>query len=170
MISNFRVILSLALKNIQNTDLLFWDQGRELGDHVFVRDYREGKQRIPVCPDAYFGLEDPQGKMYFFLEADRSTMTNARFLQKMRGYYNCWKQGKHSEKYGIKNFRVLTITKSKERARNLREVTKQADERQKGFSAFWFTSEENYSLEKPTNVLNPIWKTPAGEGSHHLLE
>jgi hypothetical protein len=170
MISHFRVILTLALKGMLHTKLLFWDQGKELGDHVFVKDYREGKQRIPVFPDAFFGIEDPNGKMYFFLEADQSTMTNNRFLHKMRGYYHYWRQGRHTEKYRIKYFRVLSITKSRQRADNLRTITKQADERQKGFSAFWFTSEENFSLEEPGTVLKPIWQTPVNEGYHHLLE
>ena len=76
-------------------------------------------KKYAVIPDGFFGLEDPKGKFYFFLEADRSTMSNRRFLNKMKAYWNWWKQKGHQKKFGIKNFRVLTLTISKERAEEL---------------------------------------------------
>lgn len=108
--------------------------------------------------------------MYFFLEADQSTMTNARFLKKMRAYWNWWRQGRHTKKFGIKSFRVLTIAKTEKRKENLRKMTKGADERRKGSLMFWFTSEQNYSLRESKSILEPIWQTPKDESFHSLLE
>ena len=86
MISQFRTCLTLALRDTNNAKLLFWmrENVNKLKDHAY--EEKSGKKRrLPVVPDGYFGIEDAEGKMYFFFEADRSTMSNARFLAKLRG-------------------------------------------------------------------------------------
>jgi hypothetical protein len=172
MISNFRVCLTLALKNIPDTEIIFWSQGQmgELSDQVIIQNRAGNKINLPVNPDAFFGIRIPRGRMYFFLEADRSTMTNARFFNKTRAYWHYWKQKGHTKRYNIENFRVLTITKSDQRANNLRQVTKQADDKQKGSLMFWFASEESYNLETSATSLGPIWQTPVNENRHGILE
>jgi hypothetical protein len=177
MISNFRVCLTLALKEISGTDVIFWKQRQagDLKDHVIVSDQSGHRIRLPINPDSFFGIFDSRIKnkephMYFFLEADRSTMTNARFLRKMRAYWLYYHQKKHIKNYNIKGFRVLTLTKSNQRADNLRQVTKQADERRQGSLMFWFTSEKSYELEDPGSILKAIWQTPVNDSRHHILE
>jgi hypothetical protein len=173
MISHFRVALSLALQNVDNTELLFWKQDatENLKDYVIVKEHHKLKQRIPICPDAFFGIVDFNGiKKYFFLEADQSTMTNARFFKKMKGYFNYWKQKKFAERFNIANFRILTLTKSQQRADNLRRVARKADEKQKGFAGFLFSSEKSYNIEHPLTLLKPIWRTPVNDEYHCLLE
>jgi hypothetical protein len=168
MISDFRVNLILALKDSKDTTLMFWKQGvaRELRDSVVVKGEKEP---IPFNPDAFFGIRAEGGKLFFFLEADYSTMTHKYFFRKMKGYFHFWQQRKGSEKFGIKLFKVLTITKSQQRAKNLRKISKEADGGI-GFTGFFFTSNENYNAEDPQSVLKPIWQTPADKTQHHLLE
>lgn len=169
MISNFRIALSIALK-VGPAQFHVWvPEGDSLRDAVFV-DQGQKKVRIPFSPDAYFSLTDGNDYLNFFLEADQSTMTNERFLHKMQGYWHFYTQGKHQQKFGIDSFRVLTVTKSKMRAENLRRVAKKADDKQMGSAMFWFTSEENYNPEKPETILQPIWQTPKDATLHHLLE
>jgi len=172
MISNFRICLESALKNLPGTNFLFWEKEspKELKDYVFIRDLQGREIRAPIVPDGFFGIEDPKGKAYFFLEADQSTMTNARILKKMIAYWNWWKQGRHTQKFGIKAFRVLTITKTEKRKENLRAITKKADDRQRGSLMFWFASERNYDIQKPESILEPIWQTPKDDSYHSLLE
>jgi len=172
MISHFRICLELALNNLPGTNLLFWEKEnpKELKDYVYIRDLQGREFRAPIVPDGFFGIQDQKDKMYFFIEADQSTMTNARFLKKMKAYWNWWKQGKHTKRFGIKAFRVLTITKTEKRKENLREITKKADDRQRGSLMFWFTSEKNYSLQKPESILDAIWQAPKDNNYHSLLE
>ena len=174
MISNFRVCLTLALKETQKVELIFWKQNEagDLRDQVFIKDdNRKERIRLPINPDSFFAIQDLNGKKsYFFLEADQSTMTNARFFRKMRAYWNYWKQSGHTLKYDIKSFRVLTLTKSIQRAGNLREATKLADDRQEGTLMFWFTSQRNYRLEEPESVLKSIWQTPVDDTRRSILE
>jgi len=95
------------------------------------------EESIHLIPDAIFGIHlnnksEGSNKLYFFLEADRGTMPLTRkdvkqtsFLRKLESYRDTY-QNKLQEKYfGISNFRVLTVTTSKERAENLVEVCKQ---------------------------------------------
>lgn len=173
-ISNFRVCLALALRNEPSADLAFWKPTGEIKDAVIFQDERY-TQKIPIIPDGFFALkqeipgEDPD-IMYFFLEADRGTMTTKRFFNKMRGYWKYYSQKKHEERLNIGNFRVLTITKTEARKENLRAITKGADDRKAGSLMFWFTSEQRYNLEEPGRILGPIWQTPKDDTWHHLLE
>jgi hypothetical protein len=110
MVANFRTVLTLALRDNQKARLAAWQQGKELKDYVKL-----DSRKVPVVPDAFFTLEDPQARMHFFLEADQSTMTRARFLKKMMAYWQWWKEGRQGEKFGIKAFRILTLCKSEAR-------------------------------------------------------
>lgn len=170
IISQFRVCLQLALKKRRDGELLFWRQGDEIRDFVKVKDEKGKERRCAVWPDGFFGIKTSKGKLYFFLEADRSTMVNARFLDKMRRYWTYWKEKGHTEKYGIKYFRVLTITRSEERKKNLRAATKKADSKQKGSNMFMFACEKSYSLKEPERILQAIWQTPAGEEWQRLVD
>jgi len=175
MISDFRTCLELALRNSADVNLLFWErESREqLRDRAYVRDSRGRRRQIPIVPDGFFGMKDtkPKPHMYFFLEADQSTMTNGRFLNKMRGYWRWYKEGRHAKKFGIKKgFRVLTITKTEQRKENLRRITKSADDAQTGSFMFWFTSQQKYSVQEPQTILMPIWQTPKDDSWHSILE
>ena len=171
MVSNFRVAMTLAIEKLPEVNLLFWKLSlvKELLDHISV----EGEPKpISINPDSFFGLfngKKEKPKLFYFLEMDRSSMTHDRFLKKLKGYYYYWLHKKCSEQYGIKYFRVLTVTKSIERAKNLRELSRQVDDG-RGWPGFLFTAEEMYDVKDPQSVLKKIWQTPADEHLHHLLE
>jgi len=169
MVSDFRACLTLSLKDNPKTEFRWlMSDDQEIKQEVqFVENGKN--RRLPIIPDGFFQIEDPGGKMYFFLEADRSTMTNARYFNKMRAYWLWWQQGL-SKKLGIESFRVLTITKTEQRKENLKKVTKKADDRQLGSSIFWFTTKENYHLGDPKMILRKIWQTPKDETNHNILE
>jgi len=175
MISNFRVCLERALDTLPDTHLLFWqkENRKELKDYAYIKEPQGRQWKIAIVPDGFFGMKDtkPKPKMYFFLEADQSTMTNGRFLNKMRAYWNWGMTEKgHTRKFGIKAFRVLAITKTEQRKENLRRITKNADDARTGSFMFWFTSEAKYNIQKPEGILEPIWQTPKDDSFHTLLE
>jgi len=164
MVSNFRVVLSLALKRLRQSKLVNW-QEENLSDKVYF-----GGERLPVSPDAFFTIEDKGDLLHYFLEADRSTMSQDRFLKKMRAYWQYWREGKQEEKLNISKFRVLTLTISQERKGNLRAIAKRAGETRQGSEMFLFACEKDYNLDKPDSVLKPIWQSPKDDKRHHLLE
>jgi len=76
MISNFRVVLTLALKKARGVKLIKW-QEEGLRDSVHIKG-----ERIPFTPDGFFTIEDKDDLVHFFLEADRGTMKGKNFLNK----------------------------------------------------------------------------------------
>lgn len=127
---------------------------------------------LGVNPDAVFGLhylDKPEGRnrAYFFLEADRATMPIVRkelrqtsFFRKMIAYYATWKHDVHTQLYGIKNFRVLTVTSSPERQEHLIQANRLLNDG-KGLKMFLFSDEEQ--LRTANNVLLLPWRNGQDE-------
>jgi hypothetical protein len=164
MISGFRLILNLALTKNTQFKVIVW---KDLGSIDAV--YSEG-ERLPIAPDAFFTIESKDYLMYFFLEADRSTMTQERMLNKFKGYWIWRAEGRQKQKLDIANFRVLTVCLSTERAENLRQVARKADASEIGSEMFWFACEKAFNLANPESILKPIWRTPKNETVHQILE
>jgi len=93
---------------------------------------------VGVIPDAVFGLhflDRPEGRnrAYFFLEEDRGTMPIERktlhrtsIFRKLLAYSETWRRKVHTNRFGINNFRVLTVTTSPERARHIQRAAAKA--------------------------------------------
>lgn len=92
------------------------------------------RHEIAIVPDEVFGLhylDKPEGKnkAYFFVEIDRGTMPITRrdirqtsFARKLMSYADTHERKLHTERFGIKNFRVLTITTSQERINTMQQA------------------------------------------------
>jgi len=168
-ISRFRAVLELALRKNSNYKLVHWISENELKEIVLLNNLNYKSNRTTVIPDGFFSVQRSDGKQaHFFLEADRSTMTRKRFLEKMKAFWQFRLDNSNKEIFGIRAFRVLTVCKSTERAKNLRDLSTQADPNRTGSFMFWFTSEENYNIKQPQKVLDKIWLT-AGDSKWHFL-
>lgn len=142
--------------------------------------WKHGGMRIYVNPDSFFTLKDasqPPGQQFwsYFLEADQSTMTLERMLEKYARYSLMFADKQHQEQFDItSNFpHVLTVAKSRERAANLAALLAEAttvylrdpDSRKpyeyrfprEHRKFFYFTTEETYQAA-PTNALANIWR------------
>jgi len=93
--------------------------------------YRGRRETLGIIPDGVFALrysDRSSGREtdYFFLEADRGTMPVTRknllrtsLARKYLAYHAAWKQGLHARLFGLPNFRVLIVTTTEARRRNL---------------------------------------------------
>jgi len=117
------------------------------GDHMRDR----GKTRI-LIPDSYFVLGTSKGRAHFFLEIDLYTETASKvFKQKMQSYKLYFERGLFQERYGAKNFRVLTIVPNNIRLTSLLQAT-----RELGVGIlFWFTISSSIS---PETIFKDIWR------------
>jgi hypothetical protein len=171
MVSRFHTALEHAARTLGTVSVESWEGDGTIRESVRVEDENR-VERIPVAPDAYFVLRiaegEAKGRVHVFLEADRSTMTLARFITKLRGYFAFWRSGQAEEKFGMKNFLVLTTTTSGARAANLLEASRQVNER--GLRMFLFGTEADYLPASRAVVFEPMWRTPADEENHSLLE
>ncbi len=165
MISQFRVCLTLALKNRTDVKLIRWTQGNDL--KVLLR--RRGENPTLV-PDAFFILDTSEFKYPCFLEADRGTMTQERFVSKLRMYWQHNREERFKQSLGITHFRVLTITPNEARAENLCYGAKEADDRKQGSGMYLFASETAYGTATPDAILQAVWKCPKDEVMRAIIE
>jgi len=119
----------------------------------------------PVKPDGFFGLQFPdrpdgKNRAFFFLEADRSTMTRERYVQKLVNYGRWYQGASHTESRGLKRFRVLTVTKPEERTRSLLEAAMRCSELDNALPMFWFASEARFAGSAAASVVDPVWHVP----------
>jgi hypothetical protein len=168
MIARFRAALTAALREQNNTRLVRWRQGPEIKGATNV----DG-QRVAVVPDGLFTLEDGEDLLHFCLEADRGTMTLARFREKLRAYWSWYLEGGHRRGWGMEAaFRVLSLTTSEKRRDNLWALGREVDGRRQGSPMFLFAAETDFRLEQPEAVLGEVWKCGVKECQmwHRLVE
>jgi hypothetical protein len=164
MISQFRVCLTLALKGRPSVKLIRWTQGNDL--KTLLRHRGENPELVP---DAFFILDTSEFKYPCFLEADRGTMTEERFVNKLRLYWRHYREERFNKTLGISHFRVLTITPNEKRAENLCRAAKEADDRKQGSGMFLFMSETAYGTTRPDAILQAAWKCPKFETMQGII-
>ncbi len=168
LISHIRAVVTSVVRSRPDMRLAFWKEGPETYDAIEV-SLPEGYTRVPVAPDAFFSLEDPKGKMHFFLEADRGTMTVERFTRKLKAYAAYWREKRHHDKFSIRYFRVLTVTTSATRSTHLVRRAEEDEEVRSLGRLFLFSDRDNLRLEKPESMFERIWTTPNQEDPVSIL-
>jgi hypothetical protein len=148
-LNDIRIAFSLGLENQPKMELERW-----INDNDCKQEYRSaglGKEVIRrFRPDGYFRFWY-QGKLYsFFLEHDRSTMTLGRFTSKVQSYIDFDVMGYYRQRFGVKFYRVLVITKTCERLYNLKKAVEIVTDK-----LFWFTTLEQVT---PNTVFDQIWQ------------
>ena len=164
MISQFRVCLMLALKKQSEIKLTRWVQGQDLKIAISRRGVNP-----PLVPDAFFVLETSGHRYPCFLEADRATMTQERYVSKLQLYWRHNREARFKETLGVSNFRVLTITPNEGRAENLRRAAKEADDRREGSLMYLFLSETRYNTATPEALLTAAWRSPKNDEPQVLV-
>lgn len=125
----------------------------------------ERHEKLTVYPDAVFSvvLTDPlngqEKTWHYALEVDRSTLTHERMLNKFRAWWKASRSRLHMEWFRVPSLVVLTITPTTLRRDNLKELSRQADDWQKGSRLFRFASATDFSPEAPAAFVDPIWHT-----------
>ena len=122
---------------------------------------------IGIVPDRVFSLFVADNNRHnFALELDRGTMDikartligKSSFRRKLLGYYQLWQDGRHTEAWGFKSFRVLTITPSEKRIAHMitaqKEIVGPA-----GLNLFLFTTPQ---LLKEKSPLGDAWISGKG--------
>ena len=130
---------------------------------VHVVGARGNRQRVAVIADGYFVLRSGNRKAHFFLEVDRATIANKRWMQKIRAYNAYYKSGKYQARYGTRSLRMLTVTTGEKRLANLIASTERAG----GDKMYWFTTFDQAAFQ---NILTaPIWEVAGCEGRYALM-
>jgi hypothetical protein len=131
---------------------------KALGDYVHIPTARGGRRKVAVIPDGYLVLRLGDRRAHFFLEIDRSTLSNRRWRERTEAYLKYIESGRYGERYGTRSLRILTVTTGPRRLVNLKRTTEEAG----GGELFWFTALGEMSTR---NALEqPIWQV-AGQAA-----
>jgi len=166
MINDVRIALSLAAK-WGHYRIECWLTQQELSvspGHVHLSG-ANGLRKATVIPDSYFCLHLGSRRAHFFIEADRATVSNKRWAQRVGAYLEYIRSGQYARRYGAHCLRVLTVTTSETRMRNLLHTTEGVAGRMAPL--FWFT---HIGMLSALTVLDrPIWRIPAGSQPQILI-
>jgi hypothetical protein len=167
MVSRFRHAIELAVRLLPGASVSWKPPFKE---KVQYEDTLRGKTQLvdgAVIPDGLFIVTGGKNPIHYFLEADRSTMTNARYLAKLKSYFAYYAVSVNDNKSSdIHQMRVLTITRSEERKKNLRDIAQNVHATM-AKELFWFACERSY-LSVPEQVVAPIWQTLKDESFREL--
>jgi hypothetical protein len=116
---------------------------------------------LPLIPDGYFELSSPQGSRPIFVEVDLGTEAVPVLEKKARLYLQLATSSEFAQLFSRSQFRVLIITTSERRLRNLRgPIAKLTDK------VFWFATLAELSSEK---FWAASWLRPTDEQLQSLL-
>lgn len=133
---------------------------------------------IHPIPDKIFGIEaldqsEGRNRKFFFLEADRGTMPAVRtdlsktsFLRKLLAYGHTYQRELHTQIYGFRNMRVLTVTRGRNRIESLQEAHRAHSWDLCSPKVFLFA--DRASLFSGDDCLAQVWVDGAGE-RHSLI-
>lgn len=167
MVSNFRCVLELALRETPDTELVTWSQGKDNWFRVLI----PGKvsRKVRLAPDAYFVLRQGDQIRHFYLEADRGTEEHRRLVAKFVGYWWHLQNAPLTDAgLGRPRVNILFVTVSPKRLGNLIATLRQIQKPKRvefgGKGIFQFCCENSYSLDQRRAVLGPIWSAVNGSG------
>lgn len=167
------VVVSVELACRQRDDINFlWARDSEKFTSNQWSVTIDRKLKCQVIPDFVFGLEYAGERCWYFVEADRGTMpVTRRSLQsssirrKFACYTATWDQRVH-QKFGIRRFRVLTVTTKSDRVESMIRVCR--DNVKTGIGLFLFNTLK--SLKEQRDFWALPWKTAYSDGPASLLD
>ncbi|TAK27039.1 MAG: hypothetical protein EPO40_18875 [Myxococcaceae bacterium] len=122
-------------------------------------------RRIPLVADALAVVEVQGEVRALLIENDRGTVPVERMAMKYLGYIHWHRASGPLRRFGLKNFRVLTITPNAKRLERLREA---ATETAGSSRFFWFAEAGEIRLEDPKRLLGLIWSVAGHDGALRL--
>ena len=162
--NDFRIAVVMAAEAEGFTAVNWVDENALKAMQVQVRNPESVVESLPFRPDGFFSLMMKEGAACFFVEIDRGTMPSTRFADKVKAYRGCRQSGTSHQRFGTRNFRVLTVTTGKRRLKNLVKATEEA----RGDHRFWFAT---FDAIKPETVLSArIWQATGQDGLRSLRD
>jgi hypothetical protein len=164
MISDFRCVLELALRDSPDTELVTWNQGKDTWFRVTIPGSKP--RRVRVAPDAYFVLRQGDRLRHFFLEADRSTEEHRRLVDKYISYWWHLQDPRFADSpEGKRRVNVIFVTIGAERMKymsgTLQNLPKPNRASHGGKTIYRFALQSDFRLEHPTAALQlllwPRW-------------
>ncbi|MDO8598448.1 MAG: replication-relaxation family protein [Sulfuricaulis sp.] len=144
-------------------------QARDNPFKIAVSFQYDGKPfTLSVVPDRLFRIDANKTRSNLALELDRGTMVvsqrrkkitgRSSFLKKIVTYHQLWQQDRHTDVWGFKTFRVLTVTTSQARINSMLAVQRQITD---VAGLFLYTTPQRLA---EMGVFGPAWQSSKADG------
>lgn len=127
--------------------------------------------------DAMFILNFSDHKVGFLYKRDAGQESHEEVAANLLCHYNWFEKNQHQKAFDTSRLRVLIETYSEQRMNNifdrLARSIKQARNESTDSPVFWFTLKNNFSLDFPSKIFEPIWRVGYAnyrDQRHSLLE
>ncbi len=118
-ISDVRVKISVDCRDISPIELLAWR------DETYFRSKNIGvaigSETKPLYPDGYCLIQFQSGQAHYFIEVDNGTEGHVQFRRQIEVYEAYVKSGQYQRDFQTSALRVLIVTTSQRRLKNLAE-------------------------------------------------
>lgn len=156
-VNEVRMAFELAARAHADNQLLQWLSEEGAFDRFFF-----GTAWRSLTPDGFLRYRVGRHVLSAFVEVDRGTMPNRRFKEKVERYFAYDVSGRFTERFRGQRFRILVVSKNRERLANLKHTAAQVAQRH-----CWFTTLSELQAHGPVAA---IWETVAREGKIPLLD
>lgn len=141
-------------------------------DYVMLTGPNGEMLKTAVIPDAVFMLARGDKRALFFAEIDLGTVSvepslwaRKGWAKKVQAYGTYMNSAAYASRYEDRRARVLTITTSEKRLKNLKALAEKADEG----NMFWFSTFAQ-ALDPSQLLTAPIWQPVGSDAPRALLE
>lgn len=119
--------------------------------------------KLPVRPDRFLSIEDTRRRdgrtqAHFLIETERKGK-RADFRNKVRAFWHYYQSGLHTKRFGIRRFRVLTVTLTQEHAESWCETARKVLPAE-AHGMFFFAPLSAFPLDDPKRVHDAVFFTP----------
>lgn len=148
--------VGLCLEKLSRTKkdfkLLHWETSpQRIGTSVRIRTSK-GLEVVPLVADAFWGVGVKGKTQWILLEYDRGTIDLKRMRKKLTGYLEWWKCQGATNRFGVKNLRVLYLVPNEKRLKALLQIWKELTVNGgKGF--IWFGLHDVVDLAQPEKLM-----------------
>lgn len=153
-VNDFRVHLMRAAQEFEGFKLVRWIPEKEFRAHpdfVYVRDSKGKTKKSPFYPDGYAILRTPAGEARFFVEVDSGTEGLEQFRSQIKIHQEYMLSGLYQERFKSDVLRVVIVTNSDKRLRDLRKAIAQVG----GGARYWLTTAKQATWTEIFSI--PVW-------------
>ncbi|MBM3708371.1 MAG: hypothetical protein FJW69_08575 [Actinobacteria bacterium] len=162
-LNDVRIAFIKAALGSKEYDLFWYTESEVKSWKEKVDDPENSGKTLAITPDAFLYLLGKKKNAYYFLEIDRSTESNRRWRDKIRGYVEYVKSGKYMARFKTEALRVLTVSKSDQRVANLIKTTQSVE------NAYFFLFTTFDQIKGKNIIFQPIWKSTEEKAFTSLL-
>ena len=155
-INDFRIALEKAVA-ANRLSLPYWLSDWQLRPFSLKRPGTWPEPKLTFYPDAYFAIDRPSRREYFFLEMDLGTMPLRAIRNKLLAFIAFHRAGQHQLLFLIDSFRVLLVTVGQRRMERMMDLLRDIGRCPNMFMFSALPRDFGERVPSPSIITEPVW-------------